>query len=58
MTITKLIIIIIGLPFIGACAYFLLWIIILMNLVEEPLPESEEMVPDIGIIENTELGDE
>lgn len=33
------------------------WVVFL-NIIEEPLQESEEVIPDLGIVENTNLDEE
>lgn len=33
--------------------YFTLNWLVFLNVVEEQLPESEEKIPDLGIVENT-----
>lgn len=38
--------------------YMIVWTIIFANMIEAPLPESEEEVPDLGIINNTDAENE
>lgn len=35
----------------GLFLYQIVWTLTLMNLVEKPLPESQEAVPDLGIVD-------
>ena len=56
MNIFKVLFLVCCLPIFGMLAYFLIWLTILINIVEEPLPENEEVVPDI-IIDDTSLGE-
>lgn len=42
--------VIITISLFGTMAYVWLWVFILANLVEEPLPEGEEALPDLGIV--------
>lgn len=32
--------------------YIFVWLGIFVNLVEEPLPESEERIPDMGVVDD------
>lgn len=35
----------------GLFIYQIVWTITFMNLIEAPLPESEEKTPDLGIVD-------
>lgn len=40
---------------VGTLGYGVINYLVFLNVVEEQLPESEERVPDLGIVENTNL---
>ena len=35
----------------GLFIYQVIWTITFMNMIESPLPESEEKIPDLGIVD-------
>ena len=49
---------IILLAFTGLVGYGVINWIVFLNVIEEQLPESEERVPDLGIVENTDLDED
>ena len=54
MNIFKLLFLIGCLPIFTMLAYALLWLTIFINIIEAPLPEEEEVMPDI-IIQHTTI---
>ena len=35
----------------GLFFYQIVWTLTFMNLIEKPLPESQEVVPDVGLVD-------
>lgn len=47
----KKVFIVLGIIIFLPLLYQVIWLGILINLIESPLPESEEKVPDMGIVD-------
>ena len=58
MKILKTLFWVIVLIIVGTVGYGVINYLVFLNVVEEALPESEEKIPDLGIVENTNLDED